>query len=242
MGAGASPVLAGNTVILQCDQDEGTNSFIAAFDKKTGKEVWRFWTIPEPGQPGSESWTGPAWQKGGGPIWTTGTYDPDLNLMYWGVGNPGPDWNGDGRPGDNLYTDSVIALDPDTGKLKWHYQYTPHDEFDYDATQVPVLADIQFNGANRKVLMQANRNGVFYVIDRTNGQFLLAKPFTHVLRDDARHDVEHAGPRRKWHDIADRTAGPGLGAADARGGGEQDACQGAAAADASHGRTLTCRH
>jgi alcohol dehydrogenase (cytochrome c) len=158
----------------------GIRGYLMALDPADGHEIWRFYTIPEPGQPGSETWSGPAWQKGGGPIWVTGTYDPELNLTYWGVGNPGPDWNGDGRPGDNLYTDSVIALDPDTGKLKWHHQYTPHDEFDYDATQVPVLADIQFNGRSRKVLMQANRNGVFYVLDRTNGEFLIAKPFTKV--------------------------------------------------------------
>jgi len=158
----------------------GIRGYIVALDPKTGKELWRFYTVPAPGEPGSETWSGDAWKRGGGPIWTTGSYDPELNLMYWGVGNPGPDWNGDGRPGDNLYTDSVIALDPDTGKLKWHYQYTPHDEFDYDATQIPVLADIQFNGQPRKVLMQANRNGVFYVLDRTNGQFLKAAPFTRV--------------------------------------------------------------
>ena len=158
----------------------GIRGYIVALDPKTGKELWRFYTIPAPGEPGSETWSGDAWKRGGGPIWTTGSYDPELNLTYWGVGNPGPDWNGDGRPGDNLYTDSVIALDPDTGKLQWHYQFTPHDEFDYDATQVPVLGDIQINGQPRKVLMQANRNGVFYVIDRTNGQFLKATPFTKV--------------------------------------------------------------
>ena len=114
---------------------------------KTGKEVWRFNTIPGPGEPGHETWRpATAWKTGGGPIWVTGSYDPELNLTYWGAGNPGPDWNGDRRPGDNLYTDSVIALDPDTGKLKWHYQFTPHDEFDYDATQVPVLADMPVAG------------------------------------------------------------------------------------------------
>jgi len=176
-----APLVVKDKIILgPAGGEYGIRGYIMALDPKDGNELWRFYTIPEPGQPGSETWSGPAWQRGGGPIWTTGSYDPDLNLMYWGVGNPGPDWNGDGRPGDNLYTDSVIALDPDTGKLKWHYQFTPHDEFDYDATQIPVLADVQFNGANRKVLMSANRNGVFYVIDRTNGQFLLAKPFTKV--------------------------------------------------------------
>jgi len=158
----------------------GIRGYVLAIDPNTGKELWRFYTIPEPGKPGSETWSGEAWKTGGGPIWTTGSYDPDLNLTYWGVGNPGPDWNGDGRPGDNLYTDSVIALDPDTGALKWHYQFTPHDEFDYDATQVPVLGEIQWQGQNRRVLMLANRNGVFYTLDRTNGQFLKATPFTKV--------------------------------------------------------------
>jgi len=158
----------------------GIRGYILALDPKTGKELWRFYTIPAPGEPGSETWSGEAWKRGGGPIWVTGSYDADLNLMYWGVGNPGPDWNGDGRPGDNLYTDSVIALDPDTGRLKWHYQFTPHDEFDYDATQIQVLADIAYQGQSRKVLMTANRNGVFYVLDRVTGQFLNATPFAKV--------------------------------------------------------------
>jgi alcohol dehydrogenase (cytochrome c) len=158
----------------------GIRGYILALDPKTGKELWKFYTIPAPGEPGSETWSGDAWKRGGGPIWVTGSYDADLNLMYWGVGNPGPDWNGDGRPGDNLYTDSVIALDPDTGRLKWHYQFTPHDEFDYDATQIQVLADITYQGQMRKVLMTANRNGVFYVLDRATGQFLEATPFAKV--------------------------------------------------------------
>ena len=166
----------------------GIRGYILALDPATGKELWRFYTVPEPGQKGSETWSGDAWKTGGGPIWTTGTYDPELNLTYWGIGNPGPDWNGDGRPGDNLYTDSVVALDPDTGALKWHYQFTPHDEFDYDSTQIPVLADIEWpdgggsgqQGKLRKVLLLANRNGVFYAIDRTTGQFLRATPFTRV--------------------------------------------------------------
>ncbi len=110
----------------------------------------------------------------------TGSYDPALNLMYWGIGNPGPDWNGDSRPGDNLYTDSVVALDPDTGSLKWHYQFSPHDEFDYDSVQIPVLADVEWKGRQRKIMYWANRNGLFYAIDRTNGEFLLGKPFVDV--------------------------------------------------------------
>ena len=113
-------------------------------------------------------------------MWVTGSYDAALNLTYWGIGNPGPDWNGDSRPGDNLYSDSVVALDADTGQLKWHYQFTPHDEFDYDATQVPVLADVNYQGRPRKVLMTANRNGLYYVLDRTTGEFLTGKPYTKV--------------------------------------------------------------
>jgi alcohol dehydrogenase (cytochrome c) len=158
----------------------GIRGFIAAYDPETGKQVWNFNTIPGPGEAGHESWQGDSWMHGSGSIWTTGTYDPDLNLVYWGVGNPGPDWNGDPRPGDNLYTSSVVALDADTGKMKWHFQFTPHDEFDFDSTQVPVLADISWQGSPRKVVLFANRNGFFYVLDRATGQFLLGKPFGKV--------------------------------------------------------------
>ena len=179
-----APLIVKDKVIVGPSGGEyGIRGFIAAFDAATGKEVWRFNTIPGPGEPGHETWTDEAktaWEHGGGPAWVTGTYDPALNLLYWGTGNPGPDWNGDPRPGDNLYTDSALALDPDTGKLKWHYQFTPHDEFDYDATQVPVLADITWQGQPRKVILWANRNGFWYVIDRTTGQFLQGKPFTAV--------------------------------------------------------------
>jgi alcohol dehydrogenase (cytochrome c) len=176
-----APLAVKNQLILgPAGGEYGIRGYVLALDPKDGRELWRFNIVPAPGEPGSETWSGDAWRRGGGPVWVTGSYDPELNLTYWGVGNPGPDWNGDGRPGDNLYTDSVVALDADTGKLRWHYQFTPHDEFDYDAVQVPVLADIQFRGAPRKVLLSANRNGVFYVLDRTDGRFLLAKPFTKV--------------------------------------------------------------
>ena len=176
-----APLVVKDKVILGVAGGEyGIRGFIAAFDAKTGREVWRFHTIPEPGEPGSETWKNDAWKTGGGSVWVTGSYDPDLNLTYWGVGNPGPDWNGDPRPGDNLYTDSVVALDPDTGKLKWYYQFSPHDEFDYDSVQVPVLADMPWKGARRKVMLWANRNGLMYVIDRTSGEFLLGKPFVEV--------------------------------------------------------------
>jgi alcohol dehydrogenase (cytochrome c) len=173
-------VVKDKVVIGPAGGEYGIRGFIAAYSPADGKELWRFNTVPSPGDPGSETWKGDVWKTGGGSIWTTGSYDPDLNLMYWGIGNPGPDWNGDGRPGDNLYTDSVVALDPDTGKLKWHYQFTPHDEFDFDATQTPVLADIPWQGSPRKVMLWANRNGMWYVLDRATGQFLSGKPFTRV--------------------------------------------------------------
>jgi alcohol dehydrogenase (cytochrome c) len=163
--------------------EHGVRGFLAAFDVNTGKEIWRFNTVPGPGEPGYETWLGKDgkpndnYLHGGAPIWVTGSYDPETNLTMWGTGNAGPDYNGDNRVGDNLYSSSVIAVDADTGKLKWHYQFSPHDEFDWDATQVPVLADIPLNGSPRKVMMWANRNGVFYVLDRTSGQFLSGTPF-----------------------------------------------------------------
>ncbi len=178
-----APLVVKDKVIMgPAGGEYGIRGFIAAFDAKTGKEVWRFNTVPGPGEPGHDTWTDGkgAWEHGGGSIWVTGSYDPDLNLMYWGVGNPGPDWNADPRPGDNLYTDSVVALDPDSGKLKWHYQFTPHDEFDYDSTQVPVLADMEWKGRARKVMLWANRNGFWYVLDRATGEFLQGKPFVRV--------------------------------------------------------------
>jgi alcohol dehydrogenase (cytochrome c) len=158
----------------------GIRGFIAAYDAHTGKEVWRFNTVPGPGEQGHETWGGNSWETGGAPVWVTGSYDPALNLTYWGTGNPSPDWNGDVRPGDNLYSDSVVALDADTGKLKWYYQFTPHDDLDYDAAQVPVLADREWEGRQRKVMLWANRNGFFYMLDRTTGQFLQGKPFVEV--------------------------------------------------------------
>ena len=181
-----APLVVKDKVIVGTAGGEyGIRGFIAAYDVRTGKEMWRFHNIPEPGEPGHETWGGDSWKTGGGSVWVTGSYDASTNLTYWGIGNPGPDWNGDSRPGDNLYTDSVVALDADTGKLKWYYQFSPHDEFDYDAVQVPVLADMQWAGKDgvkrpRKVMMWANRNGLFYVLDRTSGEFLLGKPFVEV--------------------------------------------------------------
>ena len=178
-----APLIVKDKVIMgPAGGEYGIRGFIAAFDAKTGREIWRFNTVPGPGEAGHETWPADtnAWEHGGGSIWTTGAYDPELNLMYFGTGNPGPDWNADPRPGNNLYTDSVVALDPDTGQLKWHYQFTPHDEFDYDSTQVPVLTEIAWQGRQRKVMLWANRNGFWYVLDRVTGEFLQGKPFVRV--------------------------------------------------------------
>ena len=187
-----SPLVVKDKVIVGVGGGEyGIRGFISAYDTRTGKELWKFYTVPGPGEPGHETWERcppksasycdpDAWKHGGGSVWVTGSYDPDLNLTYWGTGNVGPDYAHEQRPGDNLYTASVVALDADTGKLKWHYQFTPHDRYDYDSVQVPLLADITFQGAPVKAMMWANRNGNFYVLDRATGKFLLGKPFVRV--------------------------------------------------------------
>ena len=159
----------------------GIRGYIAAYDAKTGKEVWKAST-PSPARASPDTTRGrpTRWEHGGASVWTTGSYDPELNLTYWGIGNPGPDFNAAQREGDNLYSDSVVALDADTGKLKWHFQFTPNDPYDYDSTQVPVLVDANWNGKPRKLMLWGNRNGFFYVLDRATGQFLLGRPFTKV--------------------------------------------------------------
>lgn len=161
--------------------DSGMRGFVAALSASTGEELWRFWTIPARGKPGGDTWNGFPAEYGGGATWMTGTYDPELNLIYWAVGNPWPDLYDQGRHGDNLYTCSVVALDADTGKLKWYFQFTPHDTHDWDAQSIPVLVDLDFDGRRRKLLLHPNRNGFFYVLDRTNGQFLRATPFVKNL-------------------------------------------------------------
>ena len=159
--------------------DLPTRGFIDAYDAKTGKRVWRFYTIPAKGEPGSETWSHEeVLPRGGGATWVTGTYDPELNLLFWGTGNPNPDYYGDERKGNNLYTASLVAIDADTGTLKWHYQFTPHDIHDWDSNHIPVLADLTIGGRARKVVMVANRNGFFYTLDRVTGERLVAKPFT----------------------------------------------------------------
>jgi alcohol dehydrogenase (cytochrome c) len=178
-----APLIVKDMVITGVAGGEyGVRGFLDAYDAKTGKRRWRFNTIPGPNEKGHETWpsTGPnanSWQQGGGPTWVTGSFDPELNLVIWGVGNPSPDWNADVRPGDNLYTDSAIALDADTGQLKWHFQFVPHDSNDWDAVQVPVLVDADWQGQPRKLIYWAHRGGFYYVLDRKTGEFLMGKAF-----------------------------------------------------------------
>ena len=205
-----APLVVKNQVIVgTAGGDRGIRGFIAAFDAETGDETWRFYTIPEPGEPGHETWEAcppdsttycdpEAWKHGGGAVWLTGSYDPELNLTYWGVGNPGPDWNPTQRPGDNLYTSSVVALDADTGELRWHFQFTPGDPYDFDAVQVPVLADIERNNVQLKAMLWANRNGFYYVLDRVTGRFLTGRAFVKVNwaegLDDSGRPIETPQP------------------------------------------------
>jgi alcohol dehydrogenase (cytochrome c) len=161
--------------------DHGLNGWLDAYDATTGERLWRWNVIPGPGERASETWAGDSWKTGGGDTWLTGSYDPELNLIYWGTGNPAPDFNGDLRKGDNLYTESMIALEADTGKLKWFFQFTPHDVHDWDAVEIPVLVDAPIEGRMRKLLVQANRNGFYYVLDRVTGQFIAGTPFVKLL-------------------------------------------------------------
>jgi alcohol dehydrogenase (cytochrome c) len=177
-GATSAPLAVGGLVVSGTSGgDEGIRGFVAAFDQATGKEAWRFWTVPKRGEPGSETWKGKDIDRPYASAWLTGTYDPDLETLYWPTGNPCPDYDGSERLGDNLYSDSILALDARSGRLKWYYQYTPHDLWDWDSQQPPVLVDADWQGKPRRLLLHANRNGFFYVLDRTNGALLLAKPF-----------------------------------------------------------------
>ena len=175
-----APLIVKDKVIIgNSGGDLPTRGYIDAYDAATGARVWRFYTIPAAGEPGSETWSLPeGLPRGGGAAWVTGSYDPDLNLVYWGTGNPNPDYYGNERVGDNLYTASLVALDADTGKLRWYRQFTPHDTHDWDSSHVPVLADIPIRGQMRKVVMVANRNGFFYTLDRATGELLVGKPYT----------------------------------------------------------------
>jgi alcohol dehydrogenase (cytochrome c) len=181
-GATSVPLIVKDKVLVGTSGgDDGVRGFVAAYDAMTGKLAWRFWTIPAPGEPGSESWPGKLYLRGGATTWMPGTYDPELNLVFWGTSNPAPDFDGTVRPGDDLYSDCVVALDADTGKLKWFFQFTPHDLFDFDSVETPMLINAAYKGEPRKLLAQANRNGYLYVLDRTNGKFLAATPFVEKL-------------------------------------------------------------
>ena len=174
----AAPLVVDDKVIVGISGGEaGIRGYLDAYDAKTGKQAWRFWTVPSPGEPGSESWPGDSWVHGGGATWLTGSYDPALKLLYWGTGNPGPDWNGDSRKGDNLYTSSLVAIDVETGKARWHFQFTPHDVHDWDANQIPVLVDTPINGQPRSAVVMANRNGFYYALDRKTGEFLVGAQY-----------------------------------------------------------------
>ncbi|MDQ1681249.1 MAG: hypothetical protein QOI42_2108, partial [Frankiaceae bacterium] len=180
--ASSAPLPAGDLIISGVSGGEhGANGFVAAHDQVTGKEVWRFSTVPRTGEPGSETWQGKDIEHGGAPTWFTGSYDPTLDTVYWPTGNPSKEYNGDHRKGDNLYADCILALDRKTGRLKWHYQFTPHDLWDWDATETSVIVDGSWQGQPRALLLHANRNGFFYVFDRRDGTLLLAKPFVKNL-------------------------------------------------------------
>ena len=174
-----APLAIKDKVIVGLSGGEaGIRGFLDAYDAGTGKRAWRFYTIPGPGEKGHDTWSGESWKTGGGSTWVTGAYDPELNLVYWGIGNPGPDWNGDARAGDNLYTCSFAALDADTGTLRWHFQFTPHDTHDWDATHVPMLIDATVRGTPRKLIVSPNRNAFYYVLDRVTGEYLAGQSYT----------------------------------------------------------------
>jgi PQQ-dependent dehydrogenase (methanol/ethanol family) len=181
-GSTAAPLVVGDMVVTGvAGGDSPLLGFVVAVKASTGEEVWRFRTIPRRGEKAAETWGGKAIEYGGGATWLTGSYDPQADTIYWPTGNPYPDTDGTDRGGDNLYTNCVVALDAKTGKLKWHFQFTPHDLWDWDATEPLVLVDANFKGTPRKLLLQANRNGYFYVLDRTTGEFLLGTPFVKRL-------------------------------------------------------------
>ena len=177
----AAPLVVKDRVVTGIAGGEfGIRGFLDAYDAESGDRAWRTYTIPGPDDPGNRTWSGESWRTGGSPTWITGSYDPDLDLVYWGTGNPGPDYNGEVRLGDNLYADSVLALDGDSGDMAWYFQFTPHDVHDWDAIQIPILADLDVDGEPRRVMMWANRNGFYYTLDRATGEFLTGRPFARM--------------------------------------------------------------
>jgi alcohol dehydrogenase (cytochrome c) len=169
--------IRGKVLVGVSGGEAGIRGFVDAYDAGSGERAWRFWTIPGPEDPHFGTWAGDSWKTGGGSTWVTGSYDAETNTVYWGIGNPGPDWNPDSRLGDNLYTCSLVALDGDTGKLKWHFQFTPHDSHDWDSTHVPVLFDGVVRGQKRKLVAVANRNAFYYVLDRGSGEFVAGRAY-----------------------------------------------------------------
>lgn len=167
----------GKIIVGMGGGEGGLRGYIDAYDAKDGHRLWRLYTIPAAGEPGVETWEGDSWKYGGATTWNTGAYDPELNTIYWGTGNPAPDWNGDMRKGDNLYSCSLLAIDADTGKMKWYFQFSPHETHDWDASEPPILFDAVVNGKKRKIVAQANRNAFYYVLDRETGEFLAGKAY-----------------------------------------------------------------
>ena len=181
-GINSAPLLVKDKVVTGVTGGEVAHrGYLTAFDAKTGKMAWRFYPIPAPGEPGSETWSGNSWKLGGGSTWYTGSYDPELNLIYWGIGNPSSDFYGGDRMGSNLYTNSLVALDADTGKLKWYFQETPHDLWDYDSDPEPVLFDASVNGATQKLVVHSSKNGYAYVFDRVSGKLQRAFPYVDTI-------------------------------------------------------------
>src|SRR5581483_7404962 len=180
--ATAAPLVVKNNLIIGIAGGEyGVRSWIDAYDVETGKRTWRRYTIPTEGEKGVETWAGDSWKTGGGPAWVTGSYDPKTDILYWATGNPSPDWNGDTRAGDNLYTNSVLALNPDNGDMKWYFQFTPHDEWDYDGNTGMFLVDVNRSGSVVPALAQPNRNGFVYVLDRNSGKYLHGAQYVEQL-------------------------------------------------------------
>lgn len=178
---GAPMVIKDKVIVGIAPSDHGLNGHLDAYDAATGERLWRWRSIPGPGEPNHDTWAGDSWKTGGGGTWLTGSYDPGLNLLFWGTGNPAPDFDGEVRKGDNLYTECIVALDADTGEMKWYFQTTPWDVHDWDAVEIPILVDAPYKGKTRKLLVQANRNGFYYVLDRTSGEFLHGTPFIKEL-------------------------------------------------------------
>jgi alcohol dehydrogenase (cytochrome c) len=175
----APMAIKGKIIVGMGGGEAGLRGYIDAYDAKDGKRLWRLYTIPTTGEPGVETWEGDSYKYGGATTWNTGAYDPQLNLLYWGTGNPAPDWNGDARRGDNLYSCSLLAIDADTGKMKWYFQFSPHETHDWDAAEPPILFDAVVDGHNRKIVAQADRNAFYYVLDRETGEFIAGRAYAH---------------------------------------------------------------